>query len=407
MPSIAKDLGFSGAGLSLAVSIGTLSLAATVIAIGALADRIGVRRVIMIGLVLEALGNLIVAVSPSLAVLLLGRVVAGVGMGALFAGAFSMVPAIAGKRTIAAVIGQWTGLLYIFTIIFSIIGSALIGISWRAGFILIPVVCLIMMLVVPKTLPETPRRGSSKFDFLGLSTLGLGMVLVLVAVSLAATSLAGILWNFGESGMLLQASNFWQHVVGVSPSVVGVAIAPLLIAGIIAGFAAGALLGRGMSPVLIQAIGFILMILGFLSVAFTTVDTKLVAFFPALILVGLGMVAVAVVQAREYVAEAPAKYLSAVVSSRTSVGQLGYSLGVALTSTLIALGVSEEGGDVVPSEFVPAFNSTMLIVAGILAVGGVITAILLSIGLKRRKTLALAGPSDAPLEPSSGEQPLG
>ena len=195
MPSIAKDLGFSGAGLSLAVSIGTLSLAATVIAIGALADRIGVRRVIMIGLVLEALGNLIVAVSPSLAVLLLGRVVAGVGMGALFAGAFSMVPAIAGKRTIASVIGQWTGLLYIFTIVFSIIGSALIGISWRAGFILIPVVCLIMMLVVPKTLPETPRRGSSKFDFLGLSTLGLGMVLVLVAVSLAATS-----WVHQRSG---------------------------------------------------------------------------------------------------------------------------------------------------------------------------------------------------------------
>ena len=49
-----------------------------------------------------------------------------------------------------------------------------------------------------------------------------------------AAVLAGILWNFGESGMLLQASNFWQHVVGVSPSVVGVAIAPLLIAGIVA-----------------------------------------------------------------------------------------------------------------------------------------------------------------------------
>ena len=48
-----------------------------------------------------------------------------------------------------------------------------------------------------------------------------------------AAVLAGILWNFGESGMLLQASNFWQHVVGVSPSVVGVAIAPLLIAGIV------------------------------------------------------------------------------------------------------------------------------------------------------------------------------
>ena len=453
MPSVSKALNITGSGLSFAVSIATLTLAATVIIAGALADRLGVRKIIMYGLVLEIVGNLIVAVAPALGVLLLGRAIAGVGMGALFAGAFSMVPVIAGKKSIASVIGQWTGFLYIFTILFSILGSGLIAIGWRAAFLLIPILCLIMLFVVPKTLPETPPRGAKKFDFPGLSVLGIGMVLVLISVSLAATALgsplfwgtlilgilflagfaiieaksgnaafpidlfkspvfvaavfAGILWNFGESGMLLQVSNFWQLVTGVSPAIVGLAAAPLLIAGIISGFLVGALLGKGFSPVLMTVIGFVLMIGGFISISFTTVDSKMLEFFPALIAIGLGMVAVAVVQAREYVAEAPPKYQSAVVSSRTAVGQLGYSLGVALTTSLIAIRVAAEGSTFEdPAAFVPAFNSTMKITAAILLIGGLITVILLGIGLKKRK-LAAATMTDVEPAPSSGNQPLG
>lgn len=427
-----KDLGIAGAGLAFSVSVGTLALAATVIVVGALADRIGVRKVIMYGLCLEILGNLIVAISPGLATLLLGRAIAGVGMGALFAGAFSMVPEIAGKRSIASIIGQWTGMLYIFTIIFSAVGSVMIGISWRVGFLLIPILCAIMLLVVPKTLPETQRRGSAKFDFPGLACLAVGMVLVLLAVSIAATDfgspsfwgcliggivflglfaviekkspnaafpielfkhpifiaavLSGILWNFGESGLFLQVSNFWQIVVKAPPGVVGFAIIPLLIAGLIAGFAAGALLARKFSPPILMSIGFVLMVVAYALISRSTVDSTIASFIPSLILTGLGMVAVAVVQAREYVAEAPAKYLSAVVSSRTAVGQLGYSLGVALTTSLIAIGVSANGGvHDNPADFVPAFNSTMLIAAGILLVGAIITVTLLTVGLRNQK----------------------
>lgn len=431
-PTFAKALGISGAGLSFAVSIGTLALAATVIITGAIADRIGVRKVIMYGLVLEIIGNVIVAASPELFTLLLGRVIAGFGMGALFAGAFSMVPEIAGKKSIASIIGQWTGMLYIFTILFSIIGAALIGINWRIGFLMIPALCLIMLLVVPKTLPETSPRGSDKFDLPGLSALAVGMVLILMAVSFAATSfgsvtfwacliggivflaifaivekksphaafpielfknpifvaavLAGILWNFGEAGLFLQVSNFLQVVSDATPAVVGFAIIPLLVAGLIAGFTGGALLARRFSPVALMAIGFVMMVIAYLLISKMTVDSKIAAFVPSLILTGLGMVAVAVVQAREYVAEAPPKYLSAVISSRTAVGQLGYSLGVAMTTSLVAIGVANNGGDKEnPADFVPAFNSAMLISAGLLLIGGVITVALLAIGLRKRR----------------------
>lgn len=441
-PSFAKDLGIHGAALSFSVSTGTLALAATVIIVGAIADRIGVRKVIMYGLLLEMIGNLIVAISPNVSVLLLGRAIAGFGMGALFAGAFSMVPEISGKRPVASVIGQWTGMLYIFTILFSIVGSVMIGIGWRIGFLLIPILCLIMMFVVPKTLPETTKRGSAKFDYAGLSALAVGMVLVLIAVSLAATDLgsvsfwislivglallavfaiiekksgnaafpidlfknpifvaavlSGILWNFSESGLFLQVSNFWQIVAKAEPGVVGLAIVPLLVAGLIAGFLVGALLARRVSPVLLMSIGFVLMVAAFLLISNSSVDSKVISFLPSLILTGLGMVAVAVVQAREYVAEAPAKYLSAVVSSRTAVGQLGYSLGVALTTSLIAIGISNNGGNKDnPADFVPAFNSTMMITAGIMVVGGIVTVLLLAIGLRNRRNAAtqIAEPS--------------
>jgi len=436
LSSVSKDLGIQGFGLSLAASVGTLSLAATVIAVGALADRIGVRKVIMIGLVLEMVGNIVVAISPDFTVLIIGRIIAGVGMGALFAGAFSMVPEIAGKKGIPKVIGQWTGMLYVLLIVFSVIGSVLIGINWRLGFVLVPAICLVMLFVVPAALPETSRRGAKEFDTLGLCTLGLGMVLLLLGVSFAAVSLtsplfwgtiliglvllglwaviegksrkasfpirlfkspifvaavlAGILWNFGESVMQLQSANFWQKVVEVPAGVVGVSQMPFLLAAVVAGFLGGALLAKGRSPVIVMSVGFIMMVVGTLSVAFTTVETTIVAFIPFLVLVGGGMVLVAVVQAREYVAEAPAKYLSAVVSSRTSVGQLGYSLGVALTSTIITIGITKEDGSVStdPALYSAAFNTAMLATAGILIVGGIIAAILLAIGLKRRPNAA-------------------
>lgn len=439
-PTFSKDLGIEGSGLSFAVSVGTLALAATVIVTGAIADRIGVRKVIMIGLGLEIVGNLIVAASPELFTLLLGRAIAGFGMGALFAGAFSMVPEIAGKRSIASVIGQWTGMLYIFTIVFSVLGSVLIGMSWRLGFTLIPILCAIMLFVVPRTLPETAPRGSDKFDFPGLSALAIGMVLILMSVSIAATDfgsptfwgclvfgviflaifaivekksphaafpielfkspvfvaavLAGILWNFGEAGLFLQVSNFWQVVVGASAGVVGLAIIPLLIAGLVAGFLGGALLARRFPPVLMMALGFAMMVIAYLLISRSTESSTIAMFLPSLILTGLGMVAVAVVQAREYVAEAPQKYLSAVISSRTAVGQLGYSLGVALTTSLVAIGVANNGGDKEdPSAFVPAFNSAMFISAGLLLVGGIVTVILLAIGLRKRKA---AGVEEVP-----------
>ena len=61
-----RGLGMSGSLLALAASISTLALSASVISTGLLADRLGRRRVLMAALAVAALGDIIVALSPSL-----------------------------------------------------------------------------------------------------------------------------------------------------------------------------------------------------------------------------------------------------------------------------------------------------------------------------------------------------
>jgi len=75
-----KTLGFSTATLALPSGISTLTLAATVIPTGGLADR-GRRRVLMAALGVAALGDVLAADSADQWTFLIGRAVAGVGLG--------------------------------------------------------------------------------------------------------------------------------------------------------------------------------------------------------------------------------------------------------------------------------------------------------------------------------------
>ncbi len=112
------------------------------------------------GLIVGIIGDLMVAAAPGTAVFLLGRAIVGVGMDALFAGAFAMIPEIVGKRNVAKLIGQWTGLPYAPMVVLAIIGSVLVGVNWRLAYLLVPAVCLICLFLVSKALP-TPTRPMS------------------------------------------------------------------------------------------------------------------------------------------------------------------------------------------------------------------------------------------------------
>ena len=113
---------------------------------------------------------------------------------------------------------------------------------------------------------------------------------------------------------------------------------PFLIAGIVSALVVGRIRGKGkLSRRGLVLLGTIITGLGFASFAvagFGNADSYL-AYLPGLILVGIGAIVVALPYGSMFLQSADPKHYGAVSSSRTSVGQFWYSLGLAGSTVLI------------------------------------------------------------------------
>lgn len=174
---VAADLNTTIVGLQTAITMYTLVMAAFMLLGGKLGDRWGAKRAYMVGLLVYGAGSLTTALSPTLAVLLVGwSFVEGFG-------AILVIPAIA-ALTAATYSGRQRALAY--GILGGVSGASaalgpLIGgwvtanYTWRIVFAGETVVVLALMLFL-RLIPTTPGR-QSKLDTTGavLSAAGLGM----------------------------------------------------------------------------------------------------------------------------------------------------------------------------------------------------------------------------------------
>ncbi len=92
-----RGLGMEGGMIALAASISTLVLAATVISMGLLGDRIGWRRLLTASLLVAVVGDVLAAMAPASGFYLAGRAIAGLGLGGVFAASFAFVRIITPK----------------------------------------------------------------------------------------------------------------------------------------------------------------------------------------------------------------------------------------------------------------------------------------------------------------------
>src|SRR3954467_7682868 len=119
LPRIGEDLHAGLSGLQWVVDAYTLALASTVLTAGALADRLGRRRVFAVGLVVFTTSSLVAALSGSIAMLNTARAVQGVGGAILFAVSLALLAhAFPGRR-------ERTGALAVY--------GATIGASFAVG----------------------------------------------------------------------------------------------------------------------------------------------------------------------------------------------------------------------------------------------------------------------------------
>jgi len=147
----------------------TLVLASFFTLAGSTADRLGRRRVFVIGLSLFALGSLACSLAPSLTWLVIFRMLQAVGGSMLNPVAMSIIRnTFTDSRERARAIGIWGAVTGIALAMGPILGGLLVqSVGWRSIFwVNIPIAALAVVLAtafIPESRAKTPRR----FDPLG------------------------------------------------------------------------------------------------------------------------------------------------------------------------------------------------------------------------------------------------
>jgi EmrB/QacA subfamily drug resistance transporter len=206
IPDIGRDLDAGVSALQWVLTGYLLSLASLILLGGALGDRIGRRKVFVIGTVWFAVASALCGAATSIEMLVVARILQGVGGALLTPGSLAILQASFRQSDRAKAVGAWSGLLGVAGAIGPFVGGGLVdGPGWRWAFLLNLPVAVATIVMTRASVPETrDTHPTSNFDVLG--------------VVLAVAGLAAATWALTEAG-----PRGWSHASVVVTGAVGVA----------------------------------------------------------------------------------------------------------------------------------------------------------------------------------------
>jgi DHA2 family multidrug resistance protein-like MFS transporter len=194
VPSLSEDLQPSSAQLLWIVDIYGFLLAGSLITMGTLGDRIGRRRLLLIGAAAFGVASLLAAFSTSAEMLIAARALLGVAGATLAPGTLSLIRSMfhdPHQRTIA--IGVWITSFSAGAVVGPPIGGVLLEFFWWGSVFLLAVPVMVLLLVLgPILLPEFRDPDARRFDLLSAA---LSLAAVLAAIyGLKQTAQDGFGW---------------------------------------------------------------------------------------------------------------------------------------------------------------------------------------------------------------------
>ena len=134
LPAIHRDLDASLDGLQWVQNAYLLTLAATVVSAGRLGDILGRRVVFISGMVAFALGSLLSGLADDESVLVVGRVIQGLGGSALLALSLALTTHAFPAERVPRALGIWAAVSAIALALGPLVGGVLIeAAGWRWG----------------------------------------------------------------------------------------------------------------------------------------------------------------------------------------------------------------------------------------------------------------------------------
>jgi MFS transporter, DHA2 family, multidrug resistance protein len=193
LPDIGKDFDASSVALNL-VAVGySLGLAASVLYFGALGDRHGRKRMLIIGMGLSIPASLIAGFAPSVEVLFAGRLLGGIAAGLAYPTTLAIITALWQGPSRTKAIASWSALGGAISALGPVLSGGLLEVfSWHSVFLVTLPLAVIALVGALKLIPDDSGDARESVDNLGgvLSIFFVGaMVLSLNFLPMAGAGL--------------------------------------------------------------------------------------------------------------------------------------------------------------------------------------------------------------------------
>ncbi|WP_306334749.1 MFS transporter [Streptomyces sp. KL118A] len=369
------------------INIYTLALAALLLPLGAIGDRLGRRPMLIAGLSVFGVATVVAGLAPTAEVMLASRAVGGVGAAMIMLITLAVITSTFPEEQRGKAIGVWTGVAGGGGILGMFLSALLVDVAdWRWLFALPMGLVLIALALTLRAVPDSRETSAHRFDTVGAlvsAVAVVGLIFVLqegpergwtapgtlmsLAVGLIAAlgfvawelrrrdaslldvrlfrerGLAGgsitLLVVFGvQAGIGVVLFPFFQAVLGWSGLLSTVAMMPMAVAMMTAsGLAPRLAAGVGARPTMVTGIalagvGMALMAL------FVSVDGGYPSLLPGLVAMGAGMGLSMTPSTEAITASLPSAKQGVASALNDVTREFGTALGVALLGALVSNG---------------------------------------------------------------------
>ncbi|MGW4748577.1 MFS transporter [Streptomyces sp. NPDC004290] len=384
VPSLTEDLRPSATALLWIVDAYPLVCASLLILFGTLGDRVGRRRVLLLGYALFGIASAVAALATDPAVLIAARALLGVGGAMIMPATLSILRTVfPDRRERATAIGVWTATAAIGAATGPVLGGFLVENYWWGSVFLINIP--LMALILPlgrRLLPESRGAADGPWDVLGalmaaggvlgcvlgvkragagdpllaLPTAGpllLGAALLVLFVRrqkrrphplidmrlfsrAAFTTSVGciVIGMLALVGLELIAVQYLQLVLGLSPLETGLRLLPLTFAAMAAG-ATGSYTLRRIGPRRMVGWGFLLTAGAVLLLTLMGQHDRPLLLTAGFVLLGFGLQTTLFSAYESMLSEAPQRSAGGAAAIGETSYQLGAGMGIALLGSVM------------------------------------------------------------------------
>jgi DHA2 family multidrug resistance protein-like MFS transporter len=382
VPAVTEDLKPGAIELLWIVDVYPLVCASLLILFGTLGDRVGRRRILLLGYGLFGVASAMAALAETAQVLILARALLGVGGAMIMPATLSILRQVfPDRRERALAIGIWSAVAAVGAAIGPLLGGFLLEHFWWGSVFLVNIPLMLVSLPVGRLLlPESRGDGKGPWDVvgalmaaaglfclvLGVKRLGggelgpftvaplvLGAALIVLFVRRQrrlthplvdlrmfarpafSTSVGCIvLAMLALVGLELIAAQYLQLVLGLSPLQTGLRLLPLTIAAMAAGLA-GARLLRRFGPRRMVSCGFLLTAAAVVLLTAMGGEDNPALLLSGFVLLGFGLETTLFGAYESMLSESPPEQAGGAAAIGETSYQLGAGIGIALLGTVM------------------------------------------------------------------------